>query len=411
VVALVISANREAHAFTPPPLSGAVVDTASALSTSDKKALESELAAYRARTTNEVVVFLLPSLHGESMEDVAYGAFNTWKIGRRGKDNGVLLVIAFADHKLRIETGKGVEGRLTDLQSSDIDRERIGPLLRQRRTYDAIVAGVDAIEAALDGRPAPPLPSAIAALPNGIADTASSTQPELGHLEGGPYWYRWGPGDDERLHRWNAKASADRAHWDRLAIVIALSKSNFARAEASIRKQRGDGPIVILLGYLDTAVEVHEGKGPLWGDVGAASRHAVRIGARLQHRVLTETRIEDDLAEELGDIAVADLDRAVPPPPHENSDDAFPYGLMGIFAFVIGLVVFAAFSRRRRRNGPSDGDGGGDGDGSWSTSSGASSASFDTSSSSTFDSSSSPSDTTYTGGGGSSGGGGSTDSW
>lgn len=149
-----------ALAWAPPPIKTAVVDSAHKLSDPERQALERDLAAYRKQTTNEVVVFLPASLEGRTIEDVAYDAFNQWGVGKKGKDNGVLLVIAPAEHRMRIETGKGVGDRLTDIESSHILRDRVGPLLKQERYSDAASAGTQAIEAALDGRPAPPLPSA-----------------------------------------------------------------------------------------------------------------------------------------------------------------------------------------------------------------------------------------------------------
>ena len=80
---------------------------------------------------------------------MAYTAFNTWKIGEKGKDNGVLILIATTDRKVRIETGKGVGGDLTDLQSSEIIRTNIGPLLKEGRLRDAIESGAGAIASAL----------------------------------------------------------------------------------------------------------------------------------------------------------------------------------------------------------------------------------------------------------------------
>jgi len=65
----------------------------------------------------------VPSLGGEPIEDIAYTTFNTWKIGQHGADNGVLLVLAPGDRRVRIETGKGVGGALTDLQANDISTE------------------------------------------------------------------------------------------------------------------------------------------------------------------------------------------------------------------------------------------------------------------------------------------------
>src|SRR5690349_19905059 len=83
--------TRQARAYVPPTLQGAVTDTAGKLSVGERSAIEARLETYRTRTTNEVVVFVIGSLAGENVEDVAYGAFNTWGIGKKGKDNGVLL--------------------------------------------------------------------------------------------------------------------------------------------------------------------------------------------------------------------------------------------------------------------------------------------------------------------------------
>jgi uncharacterized protein len=160
LVCLVGFVPREALAFTPPAPQGAVTDTSGKLSAADDSVLEAHLAAYRARTTNELAVLMVGSLGGESVDDIAYAAFNTWGVGKKGADNGVLLVIAPNERKMRIETGKGVGDRLTDLESSHILREQVGPLLKQARFREAILAGLTAIETALDrGGPASPAPT------------------------------------------------------------------------------------------------------------------------------------------------------------------------------------------------------------------------------------------------------------
>src|SRR6185503_6999677 len=96
-----------------------------------------------------------PSLDGEAIEDVAFATFNEWKLGKKGADNGVLLVIAPAERRVRIETGKGVGGDLTDLQSNDIIRKDIAPLLKEDRFHDAIASGATAIAEALRPGAAP----------------------------------------------------------------------------------------------------------------------------------------------------------------------------------------------------------------------------------------------------------------
>jgi uncharacterized protein len=101
-----------------------VVDTAGALTASEREALDSKLDQVRLQTGLAVVVFYPGSLDGENVEDVAYQAFNQWGVGQKGKDNGVLLVLAKNERKVRIETGKGVGGELTDIQSGRAFSER-----------------------------------------------------------------------------------------------------------------------------------------------------------------------------------------------------------------------------------------------------------------------------------------------
>lgn len=143
-------ARAQAATWTPPPLNGHVVDTARALTQDEARALDLKLDAARKQTGFAVVVLILPQLpEGLTIEDVGYAAGNAWGVGSKAGDDGVLLINAVAERKLRIETGKGVGGGLTDIESSHINREVIGPLLKEGRTYDAMNAGTDAILKAL----------------------------------------------------------------------------------------------------------------------------------------------------------------------------------------------------------------------------------------------------------------------
>lgn len=154
-VCVLLLVAGQAHAYAPPPLQGAVTDTAGKLTAEDDIALEAKLAAHRAATGHEIVVFVVGSLGADSIEDVAYGAFNTWHIGKAGQDNGVLLVIAPNDRKTRIETGKGVGHLLTDVQSAVILRDHVQPLLKQEKFREAVDTGIDSIAATLGGRELP----------------------------------------------------------------------------------------------------------------------------------------------------------------------------------------------------------------------------------------------------------------
>jgi uncharacterized protein len=142
-----------AEAYTPPPIRGHVTDMTGKLSPADITELNAKLSRFRAETTHEVAILLIPSLGGESIEDVAYDTFKEWKIGQKGADNGVLLVIAPGDRKVRIETGKGIGGALTDLQASQIIRTKIGPRLKEEKFREALEDGSDAILEALKSEP------------------------------------------------------------------------------------------------------------------------------------------------------------------------------------------------------------------------------------------------------------------
>jgi len=140
-----------AFAYTPPPIQGHVNDLTGKLTASERADLEQRLEAVNQSSGAEIAVLMIPSLNGETIDDVAYSTFNAWKLGKKNLDNGALLVISTGDRRIRIETGKGVEAQLTDLQTQDIIQHQIGPALKQDRFYDGVRAGTDAIAAAIAG--------------------------------------------------------------------------------------------------------------------------------------------------------------------------------------------------------------------------------------------------------------------
>lgn len=147
LVALVWSGA--ALAFEPPPLRGYVVDAAGVLTPEQKYRLETKLGSERERTGFAVVVFLPASLEGESVEDVAYKTAKTWGVGEKDKDNGVVLVVATKERKIRIETGKGVGGSLPDVACWHIIRDVIAPRMKKGDTFGAIDEGTNSIFRAL----------------------------------------------------------------------------------------------------------------------------------------------------------------------------------------------------------------------------------------------------------------------
>src|SRR5687768_5258158 len=128
-----------------------VHDEANVLSTETKAKLESILQAERDSTSNQIGVLLIPSLEGGALEEYSLRVAEKWKIGQRDKDNGVLLLISINDRKMRIETGYGLEGALTDAISSRIIRNEIAPYFRNGYYNSGVEAGVMSIIQAIQG--------------------------------------------------------------------------------------------------------------------------------------------------------------------------------------------------------------------------------------------------------------------
>jgi uncharacterized protein len=137
-----------------PPLSGRVVDNGDLISDPKEQALADKLAALERDTTNQVVVVTVPDLQGYEIEDYGYQLGRAWGIGQAGKNNGVLLIIAPNERKVRIEVGYGLEGTLTDALSALIIQNDILPSLKQGAYERGIEQGVDAIERQLRLDPA-----------------------------------------------------------------------------------------------------------------------------------------------------------------------------------------------------------------------------------------------------------------
>ena len=134
---------------------GWVTDTAGVLSPTDERKLESLLESLRRNTTNEIAVVVLPDLGGQPIERVALELGRRWKVGAKDKNNGVVLCVAIAERKLRIEVGSGLEGDLTDAEAGRIIREEIAPSFRTGRVYEGLFNGVAAIHTRISDQPLP----------------------------------------------------------------------------------------------------------------------------------------------------------------------------------------------------------------------------------------------------------------
>jgi uncharacterized protein len=152
-----------------PPLAAHVTDMAGMLSAQQRTALDNVLADYEAKTGSQIAVLLVPSTAPEAIEQYGIRVVDAWKLGRKGVDDGVLLLVARdnppALRRLRIEAGRGVQGVLTDAQSKRVLQDVIAPHFRQNDYYGGLVAGVGAIATLLDREafPAPAPPTAAGA--------------------------------------------------------------------------------------------------------------------------------------------------------------------------------------------------------------------------------------------------------
>jgi len=140
-----------AFALDYPPLTGRVVDQANVISTQSRGALETKLKELEDKSSIQLVVATVKSLQGSDIETYANGLFRFWKLGQAQKNNGVLLLVAPAEHKVRIEVGYGLEGTLTDALSSVIIASAVIPRFKAGDFSGGIERGVDGIINVLSG--------------------------------------------------------------------------------------------------------------------------------------------------------------------------------------------------------------------------------------------------------------------
>ncbi len=134
-----------------PPLAAHVTDLTGTLSASERQALETKLADWEAKTTNQLAVLIVPTTKPETIEEYSIRVAEAWKVGQKGKDNGAIFLIAKNDKQMRIEVGYGLEGDLTDVASRRIIGDTVAPLFSQGKFAEGIIAGVDRIIAVVGG--------------------------------------------------------------------------------------------------------------------------------------------------------------------------------------------------------------------------------------------------------------------
>lgn len=146
---VLVSSFAFAQSIEFPKLTGRVVDNANLLEGSTEQALTTRLAAHEKASGNQVVVVTLDNLQGHVIEDFGYQLGRAWGIGQKDINNGVILLVAKEERKVRIEVGYGLEGVLTDAIAANIIHSIILPAFKQAQFNDGIQAGALAIIDAL----------------------------------------------------------------------------------------------------------------------------------------------------------------------------------------------------------------------------------------------------------------------
>jgi uncharacterized protein len=134
-----------------PTLTGRITDEAGLLKADDRNIIDAELADLEQKSTDQLAIVTLNSLQGYTIEDFGYQLGRKWGIGQKGKDNGILLIVAPNEHKVRIEVGRGLEPIMTDAMSKIIIENAIVPAFRKGDFAAGIKAGVRDIKDVLLG--------------------------------------------------------------------------------------------------------------------------------------------------------------------------------------------------------------------------------------------------------------------
>ena len=151
-----------------PPLKARVTDLTGTLSGTQQQDLERRLREFESRKGSQIAVLMLPSTQPETIEEYSIRVADAWKIGRSKIDDGVILVIAKNDRKLRVEVGRGLEGAIPDAVAKRVVSDVITPHFRSGDFYGGVAAGTGALMKLIEGEPLPAPPAASGAFDHGF---------------------------------------------------------------------------------------------------------------------------------------------------------------------------------------------------------------------------------------------------
>lgn len=153
---LLLAAGVAGAQIDVPPLSGRVVDLTGALDAAAKQDLSARLAAIEQQKGSQVAILMLPTTQPEELAAFGIRVAEAWKLGRQGVDDGVIVLVALQDRKLRIEVGRGLEGAIPDAIAKRIVAEDIAPYFKQGDFHGGLAAGIARIAEHIGAESLPP---------------------------------------------------------------------------------------------------------------------------------------------------------------------------------------------------------------------------------------------------------------
>jgi len=183
-LALLPAAAGAADLVPVPALSARVTDLTGTLDATQRGRLEAQLAAIDRAGRAQIAVLLLPTTQPEPIEAFGIRVAEAWKIGHKGADNGVIVIVAKDDRKMRIEVGYGLEGAIPDAIAKRIIAERMAPLFKQGDFFGGLRAAVEGLDQAVGG-----LPTGSTAAVEQAAEAPAGPPQDMGGQR--PDWIQW----------------------------------------------------------------------------------------------------------------------------------------------------------------------------------------------------------------------------
>ena len=155
LILFLVSSFAQAALVEIPALKTRVTDLTQTLSQPQQAALEAKLAAFEQKKGSQIALLIVPTTQPEDIAQYSIRVTSAWKLGREKIDDGILILIATQDRKMRIEVGYGLEGPIPDLTAKRVINEVIAPKFKQGDFYGGLDAGVDRLIGLVDGEPLP----------------------------------------------------------------------------------------------------------------------------------------------------------------------------------------------------------------------------------------------------------------